>query len=164
MATLKYRSKDGVIKTLGINLSGGAVSSVNGRTGAVTGLYDADNPPPYPVTSVNGKTGDVTGLYDSENPPPYPVKSVNGKTGAVTISSSTIKTASLTFNFSGEDAAHICKSNIVSNANKIISINPVSKSYFVGGIRYENGYIITLINNSDGEVAGSVTCNVVYYV
>ena len=60
------------------------VKSVNGRTGAVTGLYDADNPPPYPVTSVNGKTGDVTGLYSADNKPPYPVKSVNGKTGAVT--------------------------------------------------------------------------------
>ena len=49
------------------------VTSVNGKTGAVTlgksdvGLgsvdnvkqYSASNPPPYPVTSVNGKTGDV---------------------------------------------------------------------------------------------------------
>ena len=60
------------------------VTSVNGKTGAVTGLYSADNPPPYPVKSVNGKTGAVTGLYDANNPPPYPVKSVNGKTGAVT--------------------------------------------------------------------------------
>lgn len=61
------------------------VTSVNGKTGAVTGLYSADNKPPYPVTSVNGKTGAVTGLYDAGNPPPYPVTSVNGKTGAVTI-------------------------------------------------------------------------------
>ena len=52
-----------------------------------------------PVTSVNGKTGAVTlgksdvGLgsvdnvkqYSASNPPPYPVKSVNGHTGAVTI-------------------------------------------------------------------------------
>ena len=66
------------------------VKSVNGKTGAVTGLYGADNPPPYPVTSVNGKTGDVTieggtgNAYSPENPPPYPVTSVNGKTGAVT--------------------------------------------------------------------------------
>ena len=61
------------------------VTSVNGKTGAVTGLYSADNKPPYPVTSVNRKTGAVTGLYDANNPPPYPVTSVNGKTGAVTI-------------------------------------------------------------------------------
>ena len=59
------------------------VSSVNGRTGAVTGLYDDQHQPPYPVTSVNGKTGAITGLYSNENEPPYPVTSVNGKTGAV---------------------------------------------------------------------------------
>ena len=52
------------------------VTSVNGKTGAVTGLYSTENPPPYPVTSVNGKTGAVTGLYSTENPPPYPVTSV----------------------------------------------------------------------------------------
>lgn len=53
---------------------GGAVDSVNGKTGAVEldktdiGLgnvdnvqqYSANNPPPYPVTSVNGEMGDVT--------------------------------------------------------------------------------------------------------
>lgn len=67
------------------------VDSVNGKTGAVTGLYDANHQPPYPVTSVNGKTGAVTidvdtsGLYSPTNPPPYPVTSVNGKTGAVTV-------------------------------------------------------------------------------
>ena len=71
------------------------VKSVNGRTGAVTGLYDADNPPPYPVTSVNGKTGVVTGLYDASNPPPYPVTSVNGKTGAVTVPGFAIGAAKL---------------------------------------------------------------------
>ena len=60
------------------------VTSVNGKTGAVVGLYSVENPPPYPVTSVNGKTGVVTGLYDAENQPPYPVTSVNGKTGVVT--------------------------------------------------------------------------------
>ena len=59
------------------------VTSVNGKTGSITGLYDSDNQPPYPVTSVNGKTGSVTGLYDSDNQPPYPVASVDGKTGAV---------------------------------------------------------------------------------
>lgn len=60
------------------------VSSVNGKTGIITGVYAVDNPPPYPITRVNGKTGDVTGLYDENNPPPYPVTSVNGKTGDVT--------------------------------------------------------------------------------
>ena len=37
-------------------------------------MYDAGNPPPYPVTSVNGETGDITS-----------VKSVNGATGVVTL-------------------------------------------------------------------------------
>ena len=67
------------------------VTSVNGETGAVTGVYTTEFQPPYPVTSVNGKTGDViidgggTGdAYSPDNPPPYPVTSVNGKTGAVT--------------------------------------------------------------------------------
>lgn len=56
--------------------------------GLSTGASDAytpKNPPPYPVTSVNGKTGVVTGLYDENNQPPYPVTSVNGSTGAVEI-------------------------------------------------------------------------------
>lgn len=61
------------------------VTSVNGKTGDVTGLYSNENEPPYPVTSVNGRNGNISGLYDSENPPPYPVTSVNGKTGAVVI-------------------------------------------------------------------------------
>lgn len=75
MAVLKYKS-NGTIKTLGITQSGASsVTSVNGKTGAVTGLYDADNPPPYPVSSVNGKTGAVTGLYDANNPPPQTIKS-----------------------------------------------------------------------------------------
>ena len=84
MAVLKYKS-GGEVKTLGVVKSGvSGVSSVNGKTGVVTGVYDTDNQPPYPVKSVNGKTGIVTGLYDAENQPPYPVTSVNGKTGAVT--------------------------------------------------------------------------------
>lgn len=67
------------------------VTSVNGETGAVTGVYTIEFQPPYPVTSVNGKTGDVViegggpgNAYSPDNPPPYPVTSVNGKTGAVT--------------------------------------------------------------------------------
>lgn len=60
MAVLKYKS-NGTIKTLGITKSGtSGVSSVNGKTGVVAGVYDVDNPPPYPVTSVNGKIGAVT--------------------------------------------------------------------------------------------------------
>ena len=38
-------------------------SDNNGAT-----VYTSADPPPYPVVSVNGKTGNVTGLYDAENP------------------------------------------------------------------------------------------------
>ena len=40
-------------------------------------VYDAGNPPPYPVRSVNGQTGAVTITI--------PVTSVNGMTGAITL-------------------------------------------------------------------------------
>ena len=56
--------------------------------GLSTGTSDAytpSNPPPYPVTSVNGKTGVVTGLYDQNNQPPYPVNKVNNKTGSISL-------------------------------------------------------------------------------
>lgn len=67
------RSSDGVY-TVSAADSGATVTSVNGRSGAVTlsksdvGLgnidnvkqYSASNPPPYPVTSVNGNTGAVS--------------------------------------------------------------------------------------------------------
>lgn len=56
------------------------VTSVNGLTGDVT-LPESSSG----VSSVNGKTGAVTGVYDVENPPPYPVISVNGKTGRVIV-------------------------------------------------------------------------------
>ena len=59
MSVLKYRKPDGSIGILGTPASS-YVTSVNGKSGSVTGLYDPDNPPPYPVTSVNGQTGAVT--------------------------------------------------------------------------------------------------------
>lgn len=72
----------------------GAVSSVNGKTGAVT--LDASDvgalPDTYsaPVSSVNGKTGAVqlTASDVGAKPSSYtaPVSSVNGKTGAVQLS------------------------------------------------------------------------------
>ena len=83
MAVLKYKSGN-KIKILGLTKSGVAgVSSVNGKTGDITGVYDVNNPPPYPVTSVNGKTGEITDIYGVDNPPPYPVTMVDCKTGEV---------------------------------------------------------------------------------
>lgn len=40
-------------------------------------IYDAGNPPPYPVTQVNGQTGNVVISI--------PVQSVNGQTGVITL-------------------------------------------------------------------------------
>ena len=76
----------------------GAVSSVNGQTGAV--VLDADDvgalPDSYtaPVDSVNSKTGAVTLTASDVGalPDTYtaPVSSVNGKTGAVVLSASDV--------------------------------------------------------------------------
>ena len=79
-------SVNGMTGAVTINIP---VESVNGKTGAIT-LSASDvkalpNTYVAPVTSVNGKTGAVTGLYSANNPPPYPVTSVNGMTGAVTV-------------------------------------------------------------------------------
>lgn len=56
-------------------------------------LTPADIPASSGVVSVNGMTGVVTGLYDANNPPPYPVTSVNGATGAVVLTGDTVPTA-----------------------------------------------------------------------
>lgn len=61
----------------------GAATDASNALNKANAAYSADNAPPYPVISVNGKTGAVTGLYDKNNPPPYPVNGVNSKTGSV---------------------------------------------------------------------------------
>ena len=76
-----YWYKDGMIRPYTNAPAGGAVSSVNGQTGAV--VLDADDVGALPdsttyVSSFNGNTGAVT--YTA------PVTSVNGSTGAVTVS------------------------------------------------------------------------------
>lgn len=89
------------------------VSSVNGKTGAVT----IDVPTP-PVTSVNSKTGAVTitaqelGAYAPGNPPPYPVTSVNGQTGAVTV-----ETGGAVSSVNGETGA-VKTSSLYDNTSK----------------------------------------------
>lgn len=65
------------------SVANGAATDASNALNKANAAYSADNAPPYPVTSVNGKTGSVTGLYDSDNQPPYPVTSVNGRTGNV---------------------------------------------------------------------------------
>ena len=86
-----------------------------------------------PVTSVNGKTGAVTlgksdiGLgnvdnvkqYSASNPPPYPVKSVNGKTGDVTVSVPTVPSTTniLKGNGSGGVVAATRGSDYIASGN-----------------------------------------------
>ena len=65
------------------SIADGAATDATNALNKASAAYSADNAPPYPVTSVNGKTGAITGLYDQNNPPPYPVNNVNGKTGSV---------------------------------------------------------------------------------
>ena len=63
-------------KAVGIKLEKDqAIYRINGSDRVK--IYDAENPPPYPVTSVNGQTGAVVITF--------PVTSVNGQTGAVNI-------------------------------------------------------------------------------
>ena len=64
MAGVKFKNKTGQWEDLLIGSGGGSSDA-----------YSPSNPPPYPVSSVNGKTGAVTGLYDANNPPPQTVKS-----------------------------------------------------------------------------------------
>lgn len=56
-------------------LQNGNLEHINGSSRYA--IYDANNPPPYPVTSVNGHTGAVVINF--------PVNSVNGQTGTVVI-------------------------------------------------------------------------------
>lgn len=74
---------------VGIELKADKVFRMDGTTRAQ--IYDALNPPPYPVTSVNGQTGDVTVTSD--------VTSVNGQTGAVVLAIpfSNVSTADVMF-------------------------------------------------------------------
>lgn len=123
------------LTTMG-GVGGGAVSSVNGKTGDVTitaaslgALTSA------PVTSVGGKTGAVTlsagtgisvsGTTISNSG----VTSVNGSTGAITIPA--IKYVDLTFTFSGESLGQYATApsdltssgqiiNVISNTNTVI--------------------------------------------
>ena len=69
--------------TLGILFTDGKIYRINSTNHFE--VYDAGNPPPYPVTSVNGQTGVVNITF--------PVTSVNGQTGAVNIQVPFVSTA-----------------------------------------------------------------------
>ena len=88
------------------------VTSVNGKTGAVTGLYDNNNPPPYPVTSVDGKTGDV------ESYSMIGVRKVFGKDGALVFVEDDGKIGGI-----GSGVPHYCYSDIVPPPYPVTSVN-----------------------------------------
>lgn len=69
--------------TLGIRFTNGKIYRITGPENFE--VYDAGNPPPYPVTSVNGQTGAVNITF--------PVTSVNGQTGAVNLQIPFVDTA-----------------------------------------------------------------------
>lgn len=188
MAVLKYKS-DGEVKTLGVVKSGvSGVSSVNGKTGAVTGMYDKDNPPPYPVTSVNGKTGAVTDLYGKNNPPPYPVTSVNGKTGAVktynivTLDPNTEKqTFTITKGFNIVKNIVLVRSNSSlgagmtatrtatiskSNAMNILGISLQNNAYDTQCTAYTNGNTVGFVvtnHSGEGVATSGIYCTAFIY-
>lgn len=125
--------------------------------------YSASNPPPYPVTSVNGKTGAVTGLYDTENPPPYPVRTVNGQTGDVVIASSgitykgsfgctisqpgsnrVIATFSGLSNYIGGNGLVVFKYRVSSTSTALIYFSPDGANGFHQGVKGESSFIVPL--------------------
>ena len=140
------------------------VTSVNGETGAVTGVYTIEFQPPYPVTSVNGKTGDVviegggTGnAYSPDNPPPYPVTSVNGKTGAVEIATGGLSVS----NANSTTPSNVNTNNVtltldgyVTGKYKMIFVMFKCKSGNVDAsikIQTGNGYtVMAYVSDSDG--------------
>lgn len=146
MAVLKYKSKDGTIKTLAL------------AAGGVAG-----------VSSVNGKTGAVIGVYTDENPPPYPVKSVNAKTGDVIINE--IKYARVTTEVFGDGNRHRFLKTALSNLDTTISaqeailnvINAGSVPMVSSEFEYQENYVVVSLWLLDGTaVTNSQTMTVLY--
>ena len=103
-----------------------------------------------PVTSVNGKTGAVTlgksdvGLgsvdnvrqYSDTNPPPYPVTSVNSKTGAVTLTASDLGAATTSDIYTAlnrTNAVNITNSNYTTYMARGIALSPTEQTPSVNG-------------------------------
>ncbi|EGG6362765.1 hypothetical protein HI999_000731 [Salmonella enterica] len=118
------------------------VTSVNGKTGAVT-LSASDVhalPDTYtaPVSSVNGKTGavtltaaDVHALPDTYTPPAAPVSSVNGKTGVVTLAAADVHALPDTYTPPPPDlSAYLTTSTANSTYQKINTASKASNGWF----------------------------------
>lgn len=130
--------------------------------GLSTGASDAytpTNPPPYPVTSVNGKTGVVTGLYDQNNQPPYPVTKINDKTGEVKLKVVDVANGesqdSNSYIFIDESENPVNIVDIVYPIGSIyMSVNNVSPSILFGGT-WEQLKDRFLLGAGDSYTAGS---------
>ena len=165
MAVLKYRSTDGSIKTLGANYDAGygntGVSSINGKTGVVTGVYDVDNPPPYPVTKVDGKVGEVNTVSFIEGSS-FP-KAIT-KSGGITC-----------FSYPIQGSSTLPKGNTVVyqvNFNGGVPI-PVSASYIGNGYGLQcsvcrntnKSFLVSVTNNSEFgavDLTGAYICVTFY--
>lgn len=121
--------------------------------------YTPTNPPPYPVTSVNGKTGVVTGLYDQNNQPPYPVTKINDKTGEVKLKVVDVTNGesqdSNSYIFIDESENPVNIVDIVYPVGSIyMSVNNVSPSTLFGGA-WERLKDRFLLGSGDSYTAGS---------
>ena len=136
------------------------VTSVNGKTGAVTlgksdiGLgnvdnvkqYSVSNPPPYPVTSVNGQTGDVTVSADL---PEHLVKyqSLAPVEATTLVDANTLQ---------GHDAAYFAKQSDVNTINSQVSTNTSDISALQSGLSTANANIANKLDKSGGTMTGAL--------
>lgn len=136
--------------------------------GLSTGTSDAytpSNPPPYPVTSVNGKTGVVTGLYDQNNQPPYPVTKINDKTGEVKLKVVDVYNGesqdSNSYIFIDESENPVNIVDIVYPIGSIyMSVNNVSPSTLFGGVweQLKDRFLLGAGDTySPGEIGGEAS-------
>lgn len=164
MPVLKYKS-GGTIKTLGIAKSGvSGVASVNGKTGVITGVYAADNPPPYPVTSVNGKTGAVktynivTLDTNTENQTFTITKGFNIVKNIVIVRSNSSLGAGMT----ATRTATISKSNAIN----ILGISLQNNAYDTQCTAYTNGNTVGFVvtnHSGEGEATRGIYCTAFIY-
>ena len=110
------RSSDGSY-TVSAADSGAAVTSVNGRSGAVT-LSKSD---------VDLDNVDNVKQYSASNPPPYPVTSVAGRTGAVTLTKSDVGLGNVDNTVDASKNVYSAQ-NILPNPDIYYSVNPYGRA------------------------------------
>ena len=164
MAVLKYKS-NGTIKTLGVVESGvSGVSSINGKTGSITGVYDTNNQPPYPVTSVDGKTGAIRtyNIVTLDSNIASKMFTIN-KGFNIVINIPIIRSgSSLSAGNTSPITATINKSNVIN----ILGISLQNNAYDAQCTAYTNGNIIGIVltnNSGEGETISDIKCTAFIY-